>query len=181
MKKILLAAFAALACAACNDPLDSINRQTTGEFSTVQHYQVNGKKDTSIAHKAVVALRLTGSYYYTDQTICTGTLVADKYVITAAHCVASLAEDFSYTDYTSECVWQAENSLVGPSDSNSNLKIAIGNNESQVDKSSNQYAIKSITYHPGYHNYYESKGCRVEKLSEAMEACCDQKDTASAL
>ena len=29
--------------------------------------------------------------------------------------------------------------------------------------------------------YYESKGCRVETLSEAMEACCDQEDTASAL
>ena len=29
--------------------------------------------------------------------------------------------------------------------------------------------------------YYESKGCMVETLSEAMEACCDQEDTASAL
>ncbi len=154
----VLAAAAAFMTTACSD--DSVNSpRLSSAFKTVQHNQINGTPDTSFAHKAVVALRIHGSRDYADQTICTGTLVTDQYVVTAAHCVAELGEDLSYDKYTNQCVWEASLPLIGPSDSNANLKIGIGNNDQAFTKSTSLYDIEKIYYHPNYTTILKSTGC----------------------
>jgi secreted trypsin-like serine protease len=78
-----------VACAACTAPVSSDASDANGEtIGTTQQAIINGDDDN--ADPAVVALMLAGSVY------CTGVLLTNNIVATAAHCVTPTPPDQVY-------------------------------------------------------------------------------------
>ncbi len=90
--RVALFAFAAtVACSACTAPVATVGAdgtEATEKTGTTKQAIVNGDDDDS--DPAVVALMLNGSVY------CTGVLLTDNVVATAAHCVTPTPPDQVY-------------------------------------------------------------------------------------
>ncbi len=84
----LLALIVLVACAACTAPMSSESSESSERVGTTQQSIVKGDDDD--ADSAVVALLLNGSVF------CTGVLLTNNVVATAAHCVSPTPPDQVY-------------------------------------------------------------------------------------
>ena len=88
IKKICFAVIAALSFAACSDD--------SSGFSTTQLPIINGQIAADENYGAVVSLSIHADKHY--YTYCTGTLIREDAVLTAAHCVSD-SSDFSFSSF----------------------------------------------------------------------------------
>jgi len=101
--------------------------------------------------KAVASIMIIDHPDYSDQTICSGTLISSHHILTAAHCVAELSNLLAlYSEDSSDpnCKWRAERVSSRATSNLNYLKVGFGNKKR--DLSENMYDIKSVVYHTGY-------------------------------
>ena len=122
IRKFCLAALAAVAFTACSNE--------TADLSTAQLPIINGQIAADENYGAVVSLSIRADKHY--YTYCTGTLIREDAVLTAAHCVSD-TDDF---DFSSFYYYQQVQVLTGIN----------ADNPSQSDI----YNIADIQLHPDY-------------------------------
>lgn len=126
----MLLLIAAMACTTTPDTFELIegsgDHQPSGKI-------YGGSAATDAHHAAVVSLhQRSGSSVYTN-IFCSGTLIADDVVLTAAHCLDTARRGKRY-------------STMSPSD----LAIYVGDNPTVDMSSSNIYAVSETLIHPSY-------------------------------
>lgn len=120
---VLLLAFVSTACA----PEGLIEVEGMGPSAEVNQKIYGGDAPDAWYHDAVVSLHeVYGGYVYTDP-FCTGTLVSDQHVVTAAHCLA------------------AGRGTMRPA----NVAVYVGDNP-YADITSHIYTVTDVTQNPSY-------------------------------
>lgn len=144
---LLLAAFA---LCSCNESVKPDDQTVSSATSSI----LNGKLDDTEAHRAVVAFR---TKYEPNSTFCTGTLIAPNYVLSAAHCFAEIADQYTITQENGapSCEFHAEALFKDFQAGWKNSVVSFGNNDNET--SLTQYEIDEITVLNEYGNYINSK------------------------
>ena len=120
LAKFCLAALA-ISLTACSD---------AGGFSTAQMPIINGQPATDEYYGAVVSLSIRAdSHYY---TYCTGTLIREDAILTAAHCVTD-TDDFEFSKFHK----------------NKQIQVITGENAETPDIA-DCHIISHISLHPDY-------------------------------
>ena len=111
--------------------------QFKADLGGTKHAIFNGIPDIEEAHNAVVALLVVGNTGYrcgiNDGFFCTGTLIHESYVLTAAHCVKGYDVD--------PCIEY--------------MKVGVGKDETEAMRE--PYEISAFHPHPDYSEYDDEK------------------------
>ncbi len=147
MKKALILSLLGLTAMTTFGCEENAFHDRSTETSVTHHPIFNGTPDTSDAHKAVVGLYVSNnptrkSCDDNEVVFCTGTLIASRYVLTAAHCVSkNLSKNLALKP------------IIVDDPCNQFLKICVGPNEKNC---TSMLDIEKITYHEKHSEYFEN-------------------------
>ncbi|MBI5547224.1 MAG: serine protease [Deltaproteobacteria bacterium] len=126
-----LAALAAVA--GCNGPAP--------QLGTSQQRIIQGTPDTTAAHQAVVALLIRRG---AKRSLCSGTLITERVVLTAAHCLNEVPDPAAY-------------------------RVGFGD-DLRVDAAMTWRDVEAVRFHPGYNSQDKVNDIGLLRMAEAAPA-----------
>lgn len=139
---------------------DASDKNLSEEVATVQQPILHGNEINMEFASSIVSIYITDYLDYEDQIVCTGTLITSDTILTAAHCVAKLSEQyllFSEDASDPDCKWQGGNISTGVNDIVNYLKVGFGKTLKSSQRVSKK--VEKIIYHSGYSTLAESEKC----------------------
>lgn len=149
-------------CAGCSD---SQPPQKLDDFRTNNIPIISGVQTESILRAAVfnsvVSISIHNHPDYSDQTLCSGTLISPRHILTSAHCVADLSNQFalfSEDPNDPDCNWTAGFVSTGSSDLIKHLIVLLKFNTNTITPN-DSFNIKTVTYHSGFAHIAHALNC----------------------